>query len=327
MISSAYYFGSDLRFVNAQEKSSTSDPETPFTRWYEEQKKYGQIVDPLAVKIESPAKGQEVPSNQRLDVTGISSDNSTSDCKVSVIVNGIRPYQPAVARGTGGTNDYSTWDFMITPEYATIEEGPDNKITSKLECTPNLTKWYSVNVTGVDTAARIDGGGQTPFLSAPSSPVPLSSDDVQGTGSAGGGRGSSSLGPSGNAEGPALSISLDILEDPVGEQTVEATVLDADSNSPIEDALIELVLTDSDGNIIDEFSDEDGDISHIVETDGTEGLEELTATVQASAAGYEPGSETITFDIAEEGGDASAEGDDTVDDGDNDDDTLGELFE
>jgi hypothetical protein len=44
-----------------------------------------------AVKITSPAKGQQVPIGNNLVVTGASSDNSNSNCQVSVIANGIKP--------------------------------------------------------------------------------------------------------------------------------------------------------------------------------------------------------------------------------------------
>src|SRR5215207_8151376 len=166
----------------------------------------GPAPQAIGVKITSPVKGQEVltatkttppPStststvksnnlnNNNLMVSGTSTDDVNTDCKVSVIVNNVKPYQPAVANGTGGTNDYSTWNFMITPTYTTIKEGPNNKITSKLECTPNLTKWYSVNVTGVNTTTttttttntntnRAETAMQTPFVLFP---LPIMPDD------------------------------------------------------------------------------------------------------------------------------------------------------
>src|SRR5215207_8450698 len=130
----------------------------------------GPASQAIGVKITSPVKGQEVltatkttppPStststvksnnlnNNNLMVSGTSTDDVNTDCKVSVIVNNVKPYQPAVANGTGGTGDYSSWNFLLNSSYASIKEGPNNKITSKLECTPNLTKWYSVNVTGI----------------------------------------------------------------------------------------------------------------------------------------------------------------------------------
>ncbi|MGB8934341.1 MAG: hypothetical protein WCC17_04450 [Candidatus Nitrosopolaris sp.] len=59
------------------------------------------------VKITSPAKRKQIPIRSSFTVTGRSIANSTSaNCDVSVIVNGIKPYQKAVPRGHGGTNDY-----------------------------------------------------------------------------------------------------------------------------------------------------------------------------------------------------------------------------
>src|SRR5215211_5213934 len=107
-------------------------------------------TQPLEVQIISPNKGQQVPINSNsLSISGTSNDDLAKDCRVSVIVNDIRPYQPAKATGPDGANDYSKWNFLLTSNYASIKEGPDNKITAKLVCHPNLTKWYSVNVTGI----------------------------------------------------------------------------------------------------------------------------------------------------------------------------------
>ena len=86
-----------------------------------------------------------------LDIYGTSEYNIISDCKVSVIVNGIKPYQLAIPHGDAGVNDYSRWSFTLTPEYTNIKEG-QNKITAKISCfanPTNLTKFNSVNVTGV----------------------------------------------------------------------------------------------------------------------------------------------------------------------------------
>jgi hypothetical protein len=103
------------------------------------------------VKITSPTKGQQIPVHGSLTVTGTSIANSTSaNCEVSVIVNGIKPYQKAVPTGHGGANDYSTWNYRLTPTYASIKQG-QNKITAKFSCSNNsiLTSHNSVNVTGV----------------------------------------------------------------------------------------------------------------------------------------------------------------------------------
>ncbi|MGB6593279.1 MAG: hypothetical protein WBE68_17405 [Candidatus Nitrosopolaris sp.] len=50
------------------------------------------LRQPHEIKITSPTKGQQV---QVQAISGISADNTTSGCKVSVIVNGIKPYQNA----------------------------------------------------------------------------------------------------------------------------------------------------------------------------------------------------------------------------------------
>jgi hypothetical protein len=110
-----------------------------------------------AVKIISPAKGQQIPVGKDLTISGTSIDNATSNCQVSMSVNRVRPYQPATAAGTGGAGagDYSKWNFVLTPTYTTIKPGPDNRITAKYTCTDNpaMASYSSVNVTGVAATA------------------------------------------------------------------------------------------------------------------------------------------------------------------------------
>jgi hypothetical protein len=87
-------------------------------------------------------------------VSGISSPPpgvSHTGCTVSVLLNGVKPYQKTVATGLGGINDYSIWHYNITPKYALIKHG-QNKITAKISCIAspsNLTKFTSVNMTGI----------------------------------------------------------------------------------------------------------------------------------------------------------------------------------
>ena len=88
-------------------------------------------------------------------ISGISAGNSNStaiNCLVSVIVNGIKPYQPANATGPSGLGDYSKWNFTLTPKYISIKEG-QNKITAKYSCANSHSSLShnSVNVTGVAT--------------------------------------------------------------------------------------------------------------------------------------------------------------------------------
>ena len=117
-----------------------------------------------SVKIISPHKGQQVPVDSNIIVSGISSpapaaDKTYADCAVLVLLDDIKPYQKAAATGHGGTNDYSTWKYTITPKYAALKQG-QNKITSKVSCIgsfTNFTKFYSVNITGIGATHSVNG--------------------------------------------------------------------------------------------------------------------------------------------------------------------------
>jgi len=141
-----------------------------------------------AVKITMPKSGESVPISGNLTVLGTSSDTGTSSCQISVIVNDVKPYQTAVATGSGGVNDYSQWKFTVTPNYTAIKEG-QNKITSKVTCPGGgvgLTKWFGINVTGVTGA------------------VPVSANSTSGTVT---GAGSQTSNASNQSSGPLYSYS------------------------------------------------------------------------------------------------------------------------
>src|SRR5215469_12760462 len=110
----------------------------------------------LAVKITNPARGQQVAIGRHITLSGTASYNATSSCGVFVIVDGVRPYQKTTPIGETGGIDYSKWKYTVTPAYAgTIREGM-NRITAKLVCQANpvnLTKFYSINVTGMNGIA------------------------------------------------------------------------------------------------------------------------------------------------------------------------------
>jgi hypothetical protein len=104
------------------------------------------------VNITSLVAGQQVPAGN-LTVTGISSDNSTTDCQIWLGWNEQKPFQTATATGPGGVNDYSTWNFTYTPQYHIITNGTNN-LAAQISCfnsntLANITKSYSVNVTGI----------------------------------------------------------------------------------------------------------------------------------------------------------------------------------
>jgi hypothetical protein len=103
----------------------------------------------IGIKITSPPAGQQVPVGE-LTISGISTDDATTDCTVYADWNDQKPFQKAVATGPGGVNDYSTWNFTYTKNYNLITNGTNN-LTSKLSClsnATNVTKWNSINVTG-----------------------------------------------------------------------------------------------------------------------------------------------------------------------------------
>jgi hypothetical protein len=117
-----------------------------------------QQVDPslllqpaVGVKITSPTTNQNVSTGQ-LTITGTSTDTPTSECQVYVDWNDRKPYQRAIAAGSAGNGDYSKWNHTYTASYNEITNGT-NELTSKISCLAsptNLTKWYSINVTGIE---------------------------------------------------------------------------------------------------------------------------------------------------------------------------------
>jgi hypothetical protein len=132
---------------NASVSTNTSAPITP------------DVVSNITkltggVKIMSPDKGDLVPlnSNKSLVIHGISKDNATSDCDVSVIINNVKPYQNVQPTGAQGANDYSNWQYTVSSNYTNINEG-NNKITSKILCLggpQTLQAYYSVNITATN---------------------------------------------------------------------------------------------------------------------------------------------------------------------------------
>jgi hypothetical protein len=134
---------------------------------------YAQSTNTLGLKITSPTTGQQVPIGNSLVASGTSSHNAVSNCQVSVIANGIKPYQPALASGPGGANDYSKWSFTLSPKYTAIKEG-ENKITAKLSCPTNptnLTKWSSVNFVGVANDQQHELLSSSSVASTPTKPT------------------------------------------------------------------------------------------------------------------------------------------------------------
>jgi hypothetical protein len=117
-----------------------------------------QHPKPRIVIITSPTKGEQVPVGKALVISGTSAGNSNStaiNCQVSVIVNGIKPYQPTTPIGPNGPGDYSKWNFTLTSKYTGLKEG-QNKITSKYSCANSPISFHNiVNVTGIPTNVNV----------------------------------------------------------------------------------------------------------------------------------------------------------------------------
>jgi hypothetical protein len=114
---------------------------------------YSQLYNPHGVKILSPTKEQEVPINiQNFTVEGVSTDNSTNNCDVSLLLNGITPYVKVSSKGQNGPDDFSAWERIFSSNlHLNIGE---NKLTAKLLCSDDksnqITKYNSVNFTGTN---------------------------------------------------------------------------------------------------------------------------------------------------------------------------------
>lgn len=106
------------------------------------------------VNITYPAPKQNVTAGN-FTIIGTSSDDLISDCTVYVGWNHTRPFQTATPEGTGGVEDYSTWNFTFTPLYHEIENGT-NLLSSEISCSgnapSNVTAAQAINVTGVANA-------------------------------------------------------------------------------------------------------------------------------------------------------------------------------
>jgi hypothetical protein len=134
------------------------------------------------VNIVSPERGEAVPAGSGLTVSGTSDDNAQTNCNIQIIVNDNRPYQDTIPVAPG---DYSQWTFVVSPQYAEIEEGI-NTITSKATCdsphepflkldplTRQYVKHYAINVTGVPT-----GMEGAPDSEGPSIVLPPGEEDL-----------------------------------------------------------------------------------------------------------------------------------------------------
>lgn len=214
------------------------------------------------VKITYPAKGQQIPIHSNLTVRGIAVVNRTSnDCQVAIILNGIKPYQKAVPTGHGGPNDYSRWNYSLTPGYTLIKQG-QNKITAKLSCDKsNIISHNSINITGVTNSNPRIIAASLQHVPPPNS---------------------------------KLLIALDLSNNPIsagGKETLKATVYNAaNSTLTIAGAKVNVTITDSANRTLSNFNgttNTSGIFTYTwkVSKDSKPGV--FTVGVHASANGYQ----------------------------------------
>jgi hypothetical protein len=139
---------------------------------------YSQLYNPHGVKILSPTKEQEMPINiQNFTVEGVSTDNSTNNCDVSLLLNGVTPYVKASARGQNGTDDFSAWDRLFNSNLH-LNVG-ENKLTARLLCSDDnsnqISKYHSVNFTGINETSSFP---ITKVLNSPSTREDISPTNI-----------------------------------------------------------------------------------------------------------------------------------------------------
>jgi hypothetical protein len=264
------------------------------------------------IKIDTPTDGKQVPMDRDLLISGGSSDDSSKNCEVSVIVNNVKPYHSASATGSGGDNDFSQWNFTLSSNYTQIKEGP-NRITAKLSCSPPITKWYSISVNGfrpsqsnenislptlTPSVLNPTNASTTENITTKEQPLQTQSQPISSINS-------TNTTESSQGNGKELNVVIKAAKNPVSRgdvQNITITVTDQSSSANIVGASITGKLLYPGGNYVKDFSgitDTNGQFvnSWTIGKHGDVG--ELTVEVQASAPGYESKSATGNFQISE----------------------------
>ena len=245
----------------------------------------------IAIKIDSPLGNQQVPVGE-LTISGTSTDNSTSQCQVYVDWNNLKPYQLATPTGSNGSSDFSTWNFTYTSKYHLIQTGL-NDLTSKITCLvpptgPTVTKWYSINVTGTSSPNQ----SSSVELPLPTANNNTSTSDVQTTSP----ETETPIDTTNASNSDKIALDLSVEHNPVsaGErQTITLTASDPLTGNALDKVFLRLTIKDPSGNIIKDYTDNDGKLSPSFRLDG-----DLTGTFSVLASASQAGIETtksLTF--------------------------------
>ena len=243
-----------------------------------------------SIKILSPVTTQNATVGKDLLISGQSSDDDVKNCSVSVIVNDIRPYQNAFARGIKGLDDFSRWEFVLSNNYTHVIEGM-NKITAKLLCESAPTRWYSVSVNGIPNLSNVQ------IAPPQSSPIQsLQRSNVSKTNL-------SNIEESGN-NNTSLLVSILAQKNPIARGDIQNTTITVTDSAkrPITNAEINGKLIYPGNNFEKEFvgkTDYNGMFIYSW-TIGKKGdVGPLTVEVDASSQGYQSSFITNSFDIVD----------------------------
>jgi hypothetical protein len=267
------------------------------------------------VKITSPTKGQQVPVGKDLTIFGTSLDNGTSsDCKVSVKVNGISPYHDVSGNGGPGQANYSKWNFTLTSTYTNIQPG-SNKITAKFSCSNNpiFLSYNSVNVTGVaatGVAAANNNSSQLEQVSSTATPPITTANPVTGaTATAATNNISSDTNFSTNKNSnnndnniKPLSVSVHLGKNslhPGDKQTITLSVADKNSSAAISGASVSGKITGPSGIIkkVEGTTNDKGKASYSWKVHNDYATGKYKVKIEVSDPGYENYSGSKIFKV------------------------------
>ncbi len=243
-----------------------------------------------SIKILGPVTTQNATVGKDLLISGQSSDDVVKNCSVSVIVNDIRPYQNAFARGTEGMDDFSRWEFALSNNYTHVIEGV-NKITAKLLCESAPTRWYSVFVNGIPNLSNVQ---IAPPQSSQIQSVERSNVSETNL---------SNIEESGNNDS-SLLVSILAQKNPIARGNIQNTTITVTDSAkrPITNAEINGKLIYPGNNFEKEFvgkTDYNGKFIYSW-TIGKKGdVGPLTVEVDASSQGYQSSFITSSFDVVD----------------------------
>jgi hypothetical protein len=259
----------------------------------------------ISINVLSPLSNQQVPVGE-LTISGSSSDNSTSQCQVYVDWNNQKPYQLATPKGSNGSADFSSWSYTYTSKYHLIQTGL-NDLTSKITCLvppagPTVTKWYSINVTGSTSPNQSSSvplplptaNTNAPASSDTQTSSPQSETSINTTNTSP--QSETSINTTNTSNSDKIMLDLGVEQNPIqagDRQTVTVTASDPATGNTLDRVFLRLTIKDPSGNIVKDYTDNDGELSPTFKLD-----EDITGTFSVAASASQAGiesSKSMTF--------------------------------